>query len=241
MTGNSQIATERGQLPLELGHEPSHAEADFVVSDANRLAYNHIVAYPNWPGPLTLVIGPPKSGKSHLGRIFAARTGAMSAGPDEIEALASAGGREPLIIEDVEQGYDETALFHLLNQSMRDERPLLLTSREPVSAWPYRTEDLRSRARLAAMFTVEAADDTQLSQLLVKLFADRQVNVDARIISYLVARMERSPEEAVALAAMTDRMALARGTAITRAIAAEVLALRGNTQLELDLEGDGDE
>jgi chromosomal replication initiation ATPase DnaA len=241
MTGDSEII-ERGQLPLELGHEPSLAEADFVVSDANRLAYYHILAYPNWPGPLTLIVGPPKSGKSHLARIFSDRSGAVSPAAGEIEALASAGGRAPLVVENVEQpGYDETALFHLLNQSMRDDRPLLLTASEPISLWPYRTEDLRSRARLAAAFTVEQADDTQLTQLMVKLFSDRQVTVEAKVIGYLVTRMERSPQEAVALADLTDRIALARGTAITRSIAAEALALRGNTQLELDLEGDDDE
>jgi chromosomal replication initiation ATPase DnaA len=241
MTGDQQIF-ERGQLPLELGHEPSLAEADFVVSEANRLAYFHILAYPNWPGPLTLIIGPPKSGKSHLARIFADRTGAISPAVDEIEQLASTGGRAPLVVEDIDQrGYDETALFHLLNQSMRDERPLLLTARDSIPLWPFRTEDLRSRARLAAVFTVEQADDTQLTQLMVKLFSDRQVTVEKRVIAYLVARMERSPEEAVALAELTDRIALARGTAITRFIAAEALALRGNTQLELDLEGDDDE
>ena len=57
--------------------------------------------------------------------------------------------------------------------------------------------------------------------------------------------MERSPEEAVVLAAMLDRMALMRGTAITRALAAEALALRGaahdSGQLELDLGDDADE
>lgn len=241
MPGESDII-DRGQLPLELGHEPSLAEADFVVSDGNRLAYYHVLGYPNWPGPLTLIVGPSKSGKSHLARIFADRSGAASPSPGEIEALASAGGRAPLIVEDVDQlGYDEAALFHLLNQSMRDDRPILLTARDPISLWPFRTEDLRSRARLAAAFTVETADDTQLTQLMVKLFSDRQVTVEARVIAYLVARMERSPEEAVALVELTDRIALARGTAITRSIAAEALALRGNTQLELDLEGDDDE
>lgn len=242
MTDGTHTVAGRGQLPLELGHTPSLSEADFIVSDANRLAHAHIVAYPSWPGPLTLLVGPAKSGKSHLARIFADRAQAVSPAPDEIDALARAGGRRPLVIEDVDQpGYDEAALFHLLNQSMREDRPLLLTAREPVAAWPYRTEDLRSRARLAAVFTVERADDTQLSQMLVKLFSDRQVSVDQRVIAYLVARMERSAEEAVALAGLTDRLALAAGTAITRAIAAEALALRGNSQLELDLEGDQDE
>jgi chromosomal replication initiation ATPase DnaA len=77
--------------------------------------------------------------------------------------------------------------------------------------------------------------------MFVKLFGDRQVAVDPRVITYLVARMERSPEEAVALAEAADRLALARGTAITRRIAAAALAERGVAQLELDLEGDDDE
>jgi hypothetical protein len=54
--------------------------------------------------------------------------------------------------------------------------------------------------------------------------------------------MERSPEEAVALADLVDRLALSRGTAITRSVAAAALAERGSIgQGELDLEGDGDE
>ncbi len=53
--------------------------------------------------------------------------------------------------------------------------------------------------------------------------------------------MERSPEEAVALADLVDHIALSRGTAITRSVAAAALAERGVGQLELDLEGDEDE
>lgn len=230
---------EGGQLPLELGHRPALGEADFLVSDGNRLAYAHILAYPHWPTPLTLVLGPAKSGKSHLARIFADRTGAEAVAPESLEDLARAGGDAPLVLEDADrQGYPEPALFHLLNQSMRDHRPLLITARAPIAAWPYRTEDVLSRARLAALFTVSTPDDIQLSQMLVKLFGDRQVTVEPRVVAFLVARMERSPEEAVILADLLDRMALARGTAITRAIAAEALAIRGASQLEFDLESD---
>jgi chromosomal replication initiation ATPase DnaA len=240
------IAAERGQLPLDLGHRPSHAEADFIVGEGNELAYAHVLAYPNWPGPLTLFTGPASAGKSHLARIWAVRSGASVASPGEVEALSREGGTAPLVIEDVDRlDYEEAALFHLVNQSMRDRRPLLLTAREPVAKWPFRTDDLKSRARLAAHFSVSTSDDIQLSHMFVKLFGDRQVTVDPKIIAYLVARMERSPEEAVILADMVDHMALARGTAITRAIAAEALALRGaardDGQLELDLRGGDDE
>jgi chromosomal replication initiation ATPase DnaA len=147
--------------------------------------------------------------------------------PGQIEALAGAGGSRPLLIEDVDRpGYDETALFHLANQSMRDSRPLLLTAREPVSSWPYATEDLKSRARLATLVQVAEPGDIELSHMLVKLFGDRQISVDPRVIGYVVPRMERSPAEAVSLVELMDRLALARRTAINRAVAAEALRLR---------------
>jgi chromosomal replication initiation ATPase DnaA len=230
------------QLPFEWGHEPSHEEDDFIEGEGNRLALAHIRGFPNWPGPLTLIEGPAKSGKSHLARIWAERVGARVAAPADLEALASEGGHAPLVVEDVERaGYDENALFHLLNQAMRDARPVLMTARESVANWPFETDDLKSRARLAAHFTVSVTDDIQLSQMFVKLFGDRQVTVEPKIISYLVARMERSPEEAVALADLVDRIALSRGTAITRSVAAAALAERGIEEDELDLEGSDDE
>jgi len=77
--------------------------------------------------------------------------------------------------------------------------------------------------------------------MFAKLFDDRQVMVKPDVIAYLVARMERSAEEAVALADLTDRMALSKGSAITRRIAAAALAERGVGADELDLEGDSDE
>ena len=235
-----------GQLALDLGHEASHAEDDFIVGEGNRLAHAHVLAFPHWPGPLTLIEGATSSGKSHLARIWAERAGAGHATPETAEALSRDGGTQPLVVEDAERaGYAEAELFHLLNQSMRDRRPLLLTAREPVANWPFATDDLKSRARLAAHFTVSLSDDIQLSQMFVKLFDDRQVAVEPRIIAYLVARMERSSEEAVALASMMDRMALERGTAITRAVAGEALrqrsAARDDRQLALDLGADDDE
>jgi chromosomal replication initiation ATPase DnaA len=230
------------QLPFDYGHEPSHLEDDFIEGEGNQLALAHIRAFPNWPHPLTLLEGPPKSGKSHLARIWAERSGALPATPQSAELLAGEAGTEPVLIEDVERsGYAEPALFHLLNQSMRDGRPVLMTTRAAIANWPFATDDLKSRARLAQRFTLALTDDIQLSQMFVKLFGDRQVAVDPKVIAYLVGRMERSPEEAVALAEAADRLALARGTAITRQVAAMALAERGVQQLELDLEADDDE
>ena len=236
----------RGQLALELGHTPAHGAADFLVGEGNALAHGRIMAFPHWSEPVTLLVGPAKSGKSHLARIFADRSGARFAGTNELEALATQGGQGPLIVEDVDRlDYDEAGLFHLLNQSLREQRPILLTAREDVANWPLATDDVRSRARRATAFTLELTDDIQLSQMFVKLFGDRQIKVDPKIIFYLVARMERSAEEVVLLADLMDRLALAKGTAITRSIAADALdrrrAYRGEASDEQDWDTQDDE
>lgn len=235
-----------GQLVLELGHVAAQGEADFLVGDGNRLAHARIIAFPHWSEPVTLLVGPAKSGKSHLARIFADRSGAGFAGLNDLEGLATQGGQQPVIVEDVDRlGYDEAGLFHLLNQSLRAGRPILLTAREEVANWPLATDDVRSRARRATAYTLELTDDIQLSQMFVKLFGDRQVKVDPKIIGYLVARMERSAEEVVHLADLIDRMALTKGTAITRSIASEALdirrALRGQASDEQDWDTEDDE
>jgi chromosomal replication initiation ATPase DnaA len=215
------------QLPLELGHEPSHAEADFLVGEGNALAHARVLAWPHWPDGATVLVGPSASGKSHLGRIFAELSGAITVTPETIASIASAPGREPLLIEDVDRlSYDEHHLFHLLNQALRGERTMLLTARDEVAHWPLRTDDVRSRIRRAPVFRLLVSDDIELSQMMVKLFADRQIRIDPKVIFYVVPRMERSAEEATALVDLMDRLALAKGSAITRTLAAEALALR---------------
>lgn len=232
------------QLPLDLGHEPSHAEDDFLVGEGNALAHARILAWPHWPDGVTLLIGPAAAGKSHLARIFIDRSHALQVSPGNIAAIAGAAGNEPLAIEDVDRlGYDEHHLFHLLNQAMRGERTLLLTARDEVAQWPLRTDDVRSRVRRAPVFRLSISDDIELSQMLVKLFGDRQIRIDPKVIGYVVPRMERSPEEAAALVDLMDRLALAKGSAITRAIASEALARRmaapgANRQKDWDSEDD---
>jgi len=59
----------------------------------------------------------------------------------------------------------------------------------------------------------------------VKLFDDRQVQVDPDLISYLLARMERSPAFVVRLVEQLDKLALERGKPITKRLAADALEL----------------
>jgi chromosomal replication initiation ATPase DnaA len=63
-----------------------------------------------------------------------------------------------------------------------------------------------------------------LKAVLVKLFADRQLNVEPAVIEYLSLRMERSMAAADRVVAAIDRLALAMHRKVTRPLAAEALA-----------------
>ena len=90
-------------------------------------------------------------------------------------------------------------------------------------SWPVELPDLRSRLKAATVVEIGEPDDELISQVIVKLFADRQLFVDEKLVAYIVARMERSLEAAQTLVERLDRLALARGSRITRTLAQEVL------------------
>ena len=133
----------------------------------------------------------------------------------------------PVLLEDADRaGFDEVELFHVINSVREHGTSLLMTSRTWPLSWPVALADLRSRLKAATMVEIGSPDEALLSQVIVKLFADRQLNIDDKIVDYIVKRMERSYAAAQEVVDRIDRLALSRRTKITRALAAEVLGER---------------
>tara|TARA_R110002020_G_scaffold189446_11_gene388581 strand:+ start:24927 stop:25631 length:705 start_codon:yes stop_codon:yes gene_type:complete len=214
------------QLPLEFDHESASGRDDLIVSDRLSAAVGIVDRWPDWPSPVVILAGPTGSGKSHLAGIWAERVGARVVNierPDPMVLEMAALG--PVLIEDIDRSaFDETALFHLINAVREHESALLITTRLWPAGWNVTLPDLVSRLKAATVVEIAEPDEELLAQILVKLFADRQVAVDNRIILWLVARMERSLAAARAIVTRIDQLALARGSKITRALAAEVMA-----------------
>lgn len=217
------------QLALNLGHQESHAREDFFAGPSNAAALKLIDSWPDWPSQAMVLIGPEGSGKSHLAAIWAEVSGArrLSARAlveaDVPRALATGA----LVVEDAHPGgFDETALFHLLNLAREDGAHLLLTARLAPAAWRLRIPDLASRLKALPVATVAAPDDMMLRALLVKLFADRQIAVDEGLIDAIVDRIERSFASVRTAVAYLDAEALRRKRPLTRALAVELLRPR---------------
>ncbi len=214
------------QLPLEMPFEPQMSRADFLVGESNRDAAAFIDAWPDWPASVVLLIGPPGSGKSHLTRAWADRAQApvISASDLDGEDPVLLVGRGAVAVEDADDpGLDQTALFHLLNAARARGASLLVTAHAIPADWGLTLPDLVSRLRAAQPAFLGPPDDDLLRRVLVKLFSDRQMEVDPGVIDYVVQRMERSFAAAVRLVDGLDRESLARGRRVTRALASEML------------------
>jgi len=210
------------QLPLDFDHRPALSGEDFLVAPGNAGAVAWLDRWPDWPGPLLAIHGPAGCGKTHLAQVFMAASGARAIGAD-----ALGGGAEPLhllagaracVLEDAEAflgGDLEEALLHLYNTVQETGRHMVLTARRPPARWPVRLADLRSRLKAAAAVGIGPPDDPLITAVIVKLFADRQLRVDADVVSFMLTRMERSFETARTLVAAVDRAALAERRNIT--------------------------
>jgi chromosomal replication initiation ATPase DnaA len=224
------------QLPLQFSHDAATGRDDLIVSERLRAAVAIIDRWPDWPSPMVVLAGPTGSGKSHVAAIWAARVGARTIDLGNIDPeIVGPAAKYPVLIEDVDRTtYDEANLFHLINAVRSNGATMLMTARLFPAGWNVGLPDLVSRLKAATVVEIGEPDEEFLAQIMVKLFADRQLNVDDRIIHWLVARMERSLATATRIVNRLDRLALARGSRITRGLAAEALAEMDAAAIDID-------
>lgn len=222
-----------GQLALDLPFRPALGAGDFLIASGNREAVAFIDRWPEWEAPGLVIHGPPGCGKSHLLEVWRARSNATlvdaaEASGTEPSELLGAGG--DLAVERIDAVADETLLFHLYNLVVERRGKMLLTARTAPAHLTWRLPDLASRIGGLPAVALAEPDDTLLAAVLVKLFADRQIEAEAAVIAYLIARMERSFEATHRLVAALDRRALEMRRPITVPLARYVL----NTEFDFD-------
>ena len=214
-----------GQLIFDLPLNQGWQRDAFLVTPATAAARAAVEGWKTWTDKRLLLVGPHGSGKTHLAHIWAEMAQALWVSPGDLHARLDDIAPEACVILDDAQrvtGSAEEALFHLYNRLATHGR-LLLTAPTAPRDWGLALPDLLSRLQAMPTARLEPPDDDLLAGVLVKLFADRQITAEARLIPYLLPRMERSIAAAQALVAALDARSLATHRPVTRALAAEVL------------------
>lgn len=210
------------QLLFDLGHRASLDAHDFLPAACNREALAWLDRHPQWPAPALVLFGPEGCGKSHLARIFAARSGALALDPGALPCELPPGSA--WILDPVTLPLrDEVGLLRVYNGLREAGGHVLLTARLPPAAWSIGLPDLASRLRAAPTVEIGSPDDALLAAVLVKLLADRQLRIAGEVIPYLVSRMERSFAAAHRIVRELDERSLRRKRPITVALARDAL------------------
>lgn len=195
------------QISLPFEWHGGGEDGDFLVSDANAQAVAHLERWREWPLSVSVLTGPPRSGRSTLARHFTA----MSGGD---------------IIDDA-QGQDEHALFHAWNDAQTERRPLLMIGRTAPIGWTVALPDLRSRLAAAPHVAIEEPDEALARALIMRSFDKAGAGYAADLPDWLLRRVEHSYGAIEAVTRLLDREALSSGRKISVAMAKEALQSAG--------------
>lgn len=209
------------QLRLSLRKALPLTRDVFVEGPSNAVARAALDTWPRWPGGTLALVGPEGVGKSHLAQAWALSAKAVVLGR-EAPDIARAAGR-PALLEDVDQGCDDEALFHLINQAALAGASLLLTARAAPAAWPCALPDLRSRLNALTVAEITAPDDVVLRGVLSNFFRERNIKPHDDVYPYLLRRMERSIAGAREIVRRLDETEDVEIKPVSRVLARQIL------------------
>lgn len=183
------------QIALPLDWPQTGDESRFVLSEANRAAFDHFRSWSLWPVKATLLTGPRRSGRTLLARAFVARVG----------------GR---LFEQAES-HDEEELFHAWNAAQDSGHPIVMIVDKVPPEWEVSLPDLRTRLAVTPIARIEQPDDALFRAIIRLLFADRGLHIGDDALRFISERVERSYWMAERVVEAIDRYAIAERARLT--------------------------
>ncbi len=192
--------------------KPGLAIDDFFVSTSNKKAYNFILNK-KIDNQKILLIGPNKSGKTHLGKIWQKNNNAISY-ENNFEIILNY--KKNIFIDDFFKNINEEQIFHLINHCSINKLTILLTSNKEVFEHNFLLKDLVSRLKTFNLLRINLPDDDLIINLIIKLLHDKQIIIkNKEIFHYILKRIERSYEEIFLLIENIDKLSLEKKRELT--------------------------
>ena len=192
--------------------KPGLAIDDFFVSTSNKKAYNFILNK-KIDNKKILLIGPNKSGKTHLGKIWQKNNNAVSY-ENNFEIILNY--KKNIFIDDFLKNINEEQIFHLINHCSNNKLTILFTSNKEMFEHNFFLQDLLSRIKTFHTLRIDLPDDDLIINLMIKLLHDKQIIIkNEEIFHYILKRIERSYEEIFLLIEKIDKLSLEKKRELT--------------------------
>tara|TARA_B100001093_G_scaffold516598_1_gene595776 strand:- start:410 stop:1072 length:663 start_codon:yes stop_codon:yes gene_type:complete len=213
------------QLLLNFKNEKNFKTQDFFVSSSNFYAYNLINTWPKWEKNILNISGEKYSGKTHLSNIFldkfkGIRIDANLFSNSDLNDLKI---HENIILDNINEKVNERLIYSLFNVIDQDNKFLIINSLKPINEIIYKLEDLKSRTKNCLVAKIEKPDDDLIFALILKNFSDLQIQIDKKLIDFVIKRIERSYSKIFEFIYKIDELSLKKKKKINLNIIKEVL------------------
>ena len=192
--------------------KPGLAIDDFFVSTSNKKAYSFILNN-KIDNKKILLIGPNKSGKTHLGKIWQKNNNAIFY-ENNFEIILNY--KKNIFIDDFFKNINEEQIFHLINHCSINKLTILLTSNKELFEHNFLLKDLVSRLKTFNLLRINLPDDDLIINLIIKLLHDKQIIIkNEEIFHYILKRIERSYKDIFLLIENIDKLSLEKKRELT--------------------------
>jgi len=220
----SKIKDLRQQL-FDFKFNKSLNANDFFVSESNFYAYNLLLSWPKWEKKIINIFGERYSGKTHLIEIFLEKNKGLKVDLNDLKNydLDRLRFNENIIIENINEGFEETLFYSLIDTIDKYNKFLILTSDKSLSNFNIKLDDLRSRLKNCLFAEIQKPDDILIQALITKNLADNQISLDSKLIDFISKRIKRSYSKIKEFVCTIDEISLKKKKPINLKIIKEIL------------------
>jgi chromosomal replication initiation ATPase DnaA len=216
----------KDQIVFKFPDKSFYYEEDFCVGENNYEAYKLIKEWPNWSFKGINIYGPKKSGKSYLTKIFSDKTNSKifdgrNVNKDHLDLILN---QKVLIIDNVELFNDEIFFQTILNDFISKNKFIYLTSNKLAGSISFKLKDLISRLNSLVAVAITNPSDDLFYQILTKMLSDKQINITAKEINFILKNIERSYDAASKFVKSLDELSLLYKKKINTKIINQALA-----------------
>tara|TARA_B100000029_G_scaffold34665_1_gene32612 strand:- start:675 stop:1310 length:636 start_codon:yes stop_codon:yes gene_type:complete len=201
---------------------PSKNEiGDFYVSNSNYDAYNYVMNGKKFIN-YSIIYGPEKSGKTHLGLIWKKNNNAITYNFKNFSISYEINNN--VFIDNFSENINEENLFHLINHCYDNNLKILLTSNKAINEIDFSLKDLSSRLKTFHFINIHEPDEELIFNLIIKLLFDKQIIINnPEIVSFILNRIERTYKSINSFIERVDKLSLEKKRQLTIPLIRELL------------------
>ncbi len=128
-----------------------------------------------------------------------------------------------IIIDNYNKNIEEKTLYSILNHSKQLDKFVVINSYKPISEIKVSLKDLHSRLKSFITFGIDLPTDELLRVILTKSFSDKQIEINSKILEYILKNIERSYEKVFKFVKDIDNESLSSGKSININLIKKVL------------------